>query len=74
MLIVINGVSYLHTSSHGANVYVSVDRAVYVEVTVPDRYAAGPVPAISDAVAALPAVCEVNPAETDVSKLCTHRP
>ena len=52
-----------------------VDRPSYVEVTVPTSYAQPPLSPIADAIAkALPAVCVVTPTETDVTKLCTHRP
>jgi hypothetical protein len=71
----IDGVFYWHEQKSGKDVYTSVDRAVYVEVSVPTHYASAPMPAVSDAIAkALPAVCEVSSTETDVSKLCTHRP
>ncbi len=62
------------TQTSSANVFTSVDRAAYVEVSVPSRLAAGPLPALADAIAAsMPAVCVVDPAETDLSKLCTRR-
>lgn len=63
------------TQSGSSNVFTSVDRAAYVEVSVPKQLAAGPMPALADAIAAsMPAVCVVDPAVTDLSKLCTRRP
>jgi hypothetical protein len=71
----INGVTYLRNAHGNSNVFTAVDRAVYIEVTVPNTYAGGPLPSISDAITkTLPAVCVVDPNETDASKLCTHRP
>ena len=60
-------------SSDGANVWTTVDRAAYISITVPAEYAAGPLPALSQAIArALPAVCQVNPT-APTKTLCTHR-
>lgn len=65
-------------SSDGANVWTTVDLAVYLEITVPARYGSGPVTVLSKAIApVLPAVCEAgqNPTGgTDQAKLCTRRP
>ena len=63
------------TRSGAANVWTTVDRAVYVSIEVPATYASGPVVALSPGIAkALPAVCSTDPATADVSKLCTRRP
>jgi Protein of unknown function (DUF3515) len=64
-------------SGSGANVWTTVDRAAYVQVTVPGKYQGGTVmPPISEAIAAaLPTpVCSTDPAEPDPEKLCTRRP
>lgn len=69
----IDGVNYLQEKDGDVNVFTAIDRAVYVEVRVPTSYAAGPLPAISDAIAkVLPAVCVVDP-KADPAKLCTRR-
>lgn len=71
----VDGVNYLEKIVGKTVVYTAIDRAAYVEVTIPKVFAAGPLPAISNAIAAaMPAVCVVDPNETDPSKLCTHRP
>lgn len=69
------GPYYDVTSAHGANVWTTVDRAVYIAVTVPSKYQGGDVmPTVSRAIAkVLPAVCSTDPQEPDVSKLCTRR-
>lgn len=73
--IAVDGVYWLPAPQKNLTVWTSIDRAVYIEVTVPKSYAQPPLAPIADAIAkALPAVCVVDPNETDVSKLCTHRP
>lgn len=63
----------------GTKVFTVVDRAVYVEVSVPKAYGQPPLAPLADAVAkALPGdVCsaQTGPGETPVpgNKLCTHR-
>jgi hypothetical protein len=70
----VDGVFFWVDHQKTATVFTVIDRAVYVEVSVPTTYAGGPLAPIADAVAkALPPVCVVDPKETDVSKLCTHR-
>jgi hypothetical protein len=62
------------TSSNEGEVYTTVDRPVYISVSVPARYASGPMPALSRAIAkALPAVCSTNSTDP-VKTLCTRRP
>jgi hypothetical protein len=62
------------TTSNGANVYTTVDRAVYVEVSIPATYTAAPIVTVSTAIAkVLPSVCSVDASEPDTSKLCTRR-
>lgn len=69
------GVYWLPVRHKKETVWTTVDRAVYVEVTVPTSYRQPPLSPIADAIAkALRPVCVVDPAETDLSKLCTHRP
>lgn len=71
------GVYFDVTSSDHSQVYTSVDRSVYIEVTVPAQYAAGPVTTLSGVIArTLPPVCigGVTPGQTNTSKLCTRRP
>ena len=73
-----SGPYYDVTTHDGANVWTTVDRAVYIEVTVPTKYNSAPLTAISQAIAkTLPAVCIAGQAPvgaTDQSKLCVHRP
>jgi hypothetical protein len=76
----VNGVFYWvdRDSVKGATVFTVIDRAVYIEVTVPSTYGGGPLAPISTAVSkALPAVCIVP--GTDATQpaagiLCTDRP
>jgi hypothetical protein len=75
----VNGVFYWvdRDSVKGAIVFTVVDRAAYIEVTVPSTYGGGPLAPISDAVTkALPAVCvipEQGAAPPAANKLCTNR-
>jgi hypothetical protein len=69
-----NGVFWLPVHQGGATVWTTVDRTVYVEVTVPQSYRQPPLAPISDSVAkVLPPVCVVDSKETDATKLCTNR-
>jgi hypothetical protein len=71
----VDGVLFWVVHAKDSTVFTVIDRAVYVEVTVPSTYAGGPLAPIADAVrSALPAVCVVSATETDPAKLCTHRP
>lgn len=69
---------YFDVVSSGHNqLYTTVDRSVYVEVSVPSQYAAGPVTTLAGVIArTLPPVCvgAVTPGMTDTSKLCAERP
>lgn len=70
-----DGVYWLPVKKKAATVWTTVDRAVYVEVTVPASYATPPLNAVGTAIAkVLPAVCSTDPNEADTSKLCTRRP
>lgn len=52
------GPYYDVTTSNGSQVYTSVDRAVYIEITVPVQYHSSPMPPLSRAIArVLKAVC-----------------
>jgi hypothetical protein len=74
-IIAVDGVNWLPVQNKSATVWTAVDRAAYVELTVPKHYAQPPLAPIADAVAkAMPAVCVVDPNETDLSRLCTRRP
>jgi len=71
----VTGPFYLVSRSGGANVYTIIDRAPYVAITVPQKYAAADVlPDLVGAVGtALPtAVCQVE-TSADPDKLCTRR-
>jgi hypothetical protein len=72
--VIAGGPFYDVTSNNGANVYTSIDRAVYIEITVPQKYHSDPIVPVSKAIAkVLPAVCSTDPNEPDVTKLCTRR-
>ena len=67
------GVYWLPLKTKTATVWTTVDRAVYVEVTVPSAYPTPPLNVLGTAIAkALPAVCLVD-ANAEPAKLCTHR-
>jgi hypothetical protein len=68
------GPYYDVTPADGANVWTTVDRSIYISVTVPQKYQGGDVmPPISRAIAkVLPAVCTTGD-DPDVSRLCTRR-
>jgi hypothetical protein len=75
LIVAVDGVNWLPVPGGKVTVWTVVDRSVYVEVTVPKSYPQPPLGPLSDAIGkALPAVCVVDPNETDVTKLCTHRP
>ena len=70
----VDGVFFWVVHGKQATVFTVIDRAVYVEVTVPVTYAGGPLAPIADAVAkALPSVCVVD-GSAPVAHQCTHRP
>ena len=70
----VDGVFWLPVQGKDATVWTTIDRAAYVQVTVPRSFAQPPLAPIADAIAAaMPAVCVVDPNEADASKLCTHR-
>jgi Protein of unknown function (DUF3515) len=74
-VVAVDGVNFLPAKHGEHTVYTSIDRAAYVEITVPSSYHQPPLGAIADAISAsMKAVCVVDPNETDVTKLCTHRP
>ena len=58
-----------------SNVWTSVDRAVYISVTIPSAYQGGDImPPLGAAIAkALPAVCTTDPNTADLDRLCTRR-
>lgn len=71
-----SGVYFDITKSDDNEVYTSVDRAVYISISVPAKYSSPPVPQLAQAIAtALPPVCvgAQEPGVTDPSQLCTHR-
>jgi hypothetical protein len=68
---------WFRTSRGDADVFTSIDRAVYVEVSVPRKQSYMPLPTLGTAIAAkLPPMCAVpeegKPQPPD-DKLCTHR-
>lgn len=70
----VDGVYWLPVQQKDGTVWTTIDRAVYIEVTVPKAYPQPPLGPIADAVAkALARVCVVDPKQLDVTKLCTHR-
>jgi hypothetical protein len=74
LVIGVDGVFLLPVHRSQATVWTTVDRAVYIEVTVPESYRQPPLAPVADAIAkVLPPVCVVDPKETDPTKLCTNR-
>jgi hypothetical protein len=76
--IVINGVLWLPVQRKDTTVWTTVDRPVYIEVTVPKSYRQPPLAPLSDAITkALPAVCVPQAApgqpSPDPKRLCTNR-
>jgi Protein of unknown function (DUF3515) len=89
LVIGVGAVNWLPITGSSATVFIAIDRAVYIQVTVPKAYAQPPLATLSTSIAAaLPAVCHVADDEpvpttsssssgsgtTDVGPLCTHRP
>ena len=78
LLLLVNGVNFLPVRSGKVTVFTSVDRAEYVEVSVPTSYTQPPLGPIADAIGkAMKQVCTV-PGENGVqnppdASLCTHR-
>lgn len=70
-----SGPYYDVTKSGDANVWTTVDRAVYISITVPSAYqGADLVPPLSEAIAkALPAVCDATGTAPNPADLCTRR-
>ncbi|MEP6598196.1 MAG: DUF3515 domain-containing protein [Actinomycetota bacterium] len=76
-LVLVGGVNWLPIKQAAATVFVSIDRPVYIEVTVPQQLTYQPLPILGEAIASkLAAVCTVPqpavPAPTP-STLCTRR-
>jgi hypothetical protein len=76
--ILVGDVYWFRTSRGDADVFTSIDRAVYVEVSVPRKQSYMPLPTLGAALAAkMPPICAVpeegKPQPPD-DKLCTHRP
>jgi Protein of unknown function (DUF3515) len=73
----VDGVNFLPTKSSGQTVFTTVDRVVYIEVTVPSSYSQPPLGPIADVISkALPAVCAVpavGQPEPATGQLCTRR-
>ena len=67
--------SYDVSFADNANVWTTVDRAPYIAIRFPPGVQpANYLPTLSKAIAVLPAVCNPDGSEPDVSKLCTRRP
>ncbi len=78
LVILVGGVYWLPEQQKDATVFTTIDRAVYVEVSVPKSQDYQPLPILGGAIAAkLPAVCAVpqqgQPAPP-AHELCTRRP
>jgi hypothetical protein len=73
----IEGVNFFESKTGAEFVYTAIDRAAYIEVSVPKAYAQPPLGPIADAIAkALPQVClteQTGQPAPDPAKLCTHR-
>jgi hypothetical protein len=78
-LVPVNGVAFLPVNTKKINVFTTVDRAAYIEITVPTSYPQPPLGPLADAITkALPAVClpQAGPGQpaVDPTKLCSRRP
>lgn len=77
VVVLVGGVNWLPDQHTDDTVFVSIDRAVYVEVSVPRRASFQPLPILGAAIASkLPAVCTVPEPATPApptSTLCTRR-
>lgn len=76
---VVNGVAFFEKNGSATHVYTAIDRAAYIEVSVPNAFAAGPLPQLASAIAkVLPAVCvpQAGPGEPapNPQTLCVNRP
>ncbi|MCW2529989.1 MAG: hypothetical protein JWM76_4849 [Pseudonocardiales bacterium] len=74
---VVNAVGWLQTKTATNDVFVAIDRAVYIEVTIPIKLSFQPLPIFATAISkAMPAVCQIPDSVTTIpdDQLCTHRP
>jgi hypothetical protein len=71
-----NDVFWLPTTSKSQTVFTTVDRSIYIQVTVPSAQDVQPLPIIATAIAkVLPAVCQVEGSTlVPTDTLCTRRP
>jgi hypothetical protein len=79
LLVPVNGVAFLPVNTKKVNVFTTVDRAAYIEITVPTSYPQPPLGPLADAITkALQAVClpQAGPGQpaVDPTKLCSRRP
>lgn len=79
LLVPVNGVAFLPVNTKKANIFTAVDRAAYIEISVPVSYPQPPLGPLADGIAkALPAVClpQAAPGQppVDPAKLCSRRP
>lgn len=74
--LVLSGVYWLPVKTKNATVFTAIDRAVYVEVTVPAKQAYVPLPQLGQAISSkLKAVCAVPDDRTNppTNQLCVNR-
>lgn len=72
----VGGVYWLPVQQRDATVFTTIDRPVYVEVSIPKRVVYQPLPRLGEAIASkLKAICAVpdNTTNYPPDKLCTHR-
>lgn len=72
----VGGVYWLPVQQKDATVFTTIDRAVYVEVSIPKRVVYQPLPVLGEAIASkLKPICAVPDSATSYppSELCTHR-
>ena len=76
-VIAVDNVNFFQSKSGSNFVYTAIDRAAYIEISVPTSYSQPPIGPIASAIAtALPQVClapEAGAPAVDPAKLCTHR-
>jgi hypothetical protein len=78
LLILADGVNFLPVTSGKSTVFTAIDRAAFVEITVPKSYSQPPIGPLADAIGtSMKAVCTVpeenGTADPPTSSLCTRR-
>ena len=74
LLVIIDGVAFLPVQARDSTVFTAIDRAAYVEVTVPKSYPQPPLAALADAIAkAMKPVCSTPDLPSTLPSCLTRR-